>query len=182
LLGYGLSLDYMWAINGFRRPGPKAGTAIQGFLNGSIQQASGPHPAVAGWYAYFIQHVALSHVVLFSYLITYGELAVGIGLMLGVFTGIAAFFGIVMNFNYLFAGTVSINPLLILAEIFLVLAWRNAGWIGVDRFLLPELGVPWEQGKFFEKELSPTEMLLWIMGIGAAIIIILSLLSGNNIL
>jgi thiosulfate dehydrogenase [quinone] large subunit len=84
------------------------------------------------------------HPIFFSYLITFGELAVGVGLILGAFTGIAAFFGILMNFNYLFAGTVSINPLLLLIELFLVLAWRNAGWLGLDRWLLPYLGVPWQ--------------------------------------
>ena len=56
-----------------------------------------------------------------------------------------------MNLNYLFAGTVSINPLLFLIQLFLVLAWRTAGWYGLDRYILPYLGTPWQAGKAFKK-------------------------------
>jgi len=123
----------------------QAGSALQGFLNGALQKASGAHPSVSGWYVYFINNIALPHPVFFSYLVTYGEVAVGLGLILGAFTGIAAFFGVFMNFNYLFAGTISVNPLLLLIQLFLILAWRNAGWLGLDRFLLPKIGVPWKR-------------------------------------
>ena len=151
-----LYVGYEWVMAGWGKVtnaswvGPQAGSAIRGFLAGALTQADGPHPAVSGWYAYFINNVALVHPVFFSYLVAFGELAVGIGLILGAFTGIAAFFGIFMNFNYLFAGTVSINPLLILIQLFLVLAWRNAGWVGVDRFVLPYFGVPWQRGRLFD--------------------------------
>lgn len=152
-----LYVGYEWLMAGWEKltsaawVGAQAGSAIQGFLNGVVANASGSHPAVSGWYAYFITNVALAHPLLFSYLITYGECAVGLGLVLGAFTGIAAFFGILMNLNYLFAGAVSINPLLLMIELFLVLAWRNAGWLGLDRWLLPHLGVPWQKGRVFEK-------------------------------
>ena len=48
-----------------------------------------------------------------------------------------------MSFNYLLAGTVSTNPLLGLLAILLVLAWRIAGFLGLDHWLLPVLGTPW---------------------------------------
>jgi thiosulfate dehydrogenase (quinone) large subunit len=138
--------------------GAQAGTAIRGFLSGAAANATGAHPAVQSWYASFITNAALPHAVLFSYLVTYGELAVGIALILGVFTGIAAFFGAFMNINYLFAGAVSTNPLLLLIELFLILAWRNAGWLGIDRWLLPWLGVPWKPGSEFQH--NPTTQQL----------------------
>ena len=75
----------------------------------------------------FGSHVVVPHATIFSYVITFGELLVGIAIILGAFTGIAAFFGAMMNLNYLFAGTLSINPLLLLIELFLILAWRTAG-------------------------------------------------------
>lgn len=132
--------------------GAQAGTAVQGFLTGALEKTAGAHPSVSAWYAYFIENFALGHTVFLSYLVVYGELAVGIGLLLGIFTGIAAFFGAVMNANYLFAGTVSINPLLLIIQLFLILAWRNAGWLGFDRWLLPTLGVPWQPGRLFNKK------------------------------
>jgi len=51
-----------------------------------------------------------------------------------------------MNVNYLMAGTVSTNPLLFVLATWLVLAWRVAGWWGLDRWLLPRLGTPWAPG------------------------------------
>lgn len=150
-----LYVGYEWLMAGwgkFNSPawlGDKAGAAIQGFFMGALNKTVGPHPDVSAWYAYFLNNVALPHAVLFSYLITFGELAVGTGLILGAFTGIAAFFGAFMNLNFLFAGTVSVNPLLFLLQLFLILAWRNGGWWGLDRFLLPRLGVPWQPGTAF---------------------------------
>ncbi len=116
--------------------GSHAGVALTGFIVGALKKTLGPHPDVSSWYAGFLHAVVISHAALFSYIVSFGELAVGIGLILGIFTGIAAFFGAFMNMNYLFAGTVSINPLLFLLELFLILAWRTAGWIGLDRWFL----------------------------------------------
>lgn len=79
------------------------------------------------WYAWFLQHVALIDPKLWSYLISWGEFLVGIALILGIFTGIAAFFGSFMNVNYLLAGTVSANPILFVIATWLVLAWKTAG-------------------------------------------------------
>lgn len=130
--------------------GEEAGTAVQGFFAGAIAKTGGAHPAVSAWYGAFLENFAMNHTVLFSYLVTFGEIAIGAGLILGAFTGIAAFFGAFMNLNFLFAGTTSTNPLLLLIQLFLILAWRNAGWLGLDRWLLPWLGAPWSPGKIFE--------------------------------
>lgn len=140
-----LYLGYEWVMAGwdkFNNPawvGEKAGAGVSGFLNGALQKTGGLHPDVSGWYAWFIENVALPHPVIFSYLVTFGEIAIGVGLIVGCITGIAAFFGAFLNFNFLFAGTVSINPEFIVLEILLMLAWRTAGWYGLDRFILPSL-------------------------------------------
>ena len=154
-----LYVGYEWLMAGWEKissslwVGDRAGTAIRGFFSGVSSAASGPHPNVSAWYAYFITNIAAHHAILFSYLIAFGETAIGLGLIFGAFTGIAAFFGAFTNLNYLFAGALSINPLLLLLQLFLILAWRNAGWIGLDRWLLPWLGVPWRPGPVFtEKE------------------------------
>jgi thiosulfate dehydrogenase [quinone] large subunit len=147
-------VGYEWFMAGYGKfttgwVGTGAGKEISGFFTGVLAKTAGEHPSVMGWYAWFISNVAIPHATFFSNLITFGELAVGIGLIVGAFVGIAAFFGAFMNFNFLFAGTTSINPLLGLLAIALVLAWRNAGWLGLDRFLLPSLGVPWMPGAVF---------------------------------
>jgi thiosulfate dehydrogenase [quinone] large subunit len=119
------------------------GVAIKGFAQGALAGASGAHPSVQGWYADFLKTVVIPNPGVWAYLITFGEVAVGVGLIVGALTGIAAFFGVVMNFNYLLAGTVSINPILGFLGILLILAWRVAGYYGFDRYLLPLLGTPW---------------------------------------
>ncbi len=126
-----------------------SGKAISGFVAGALAKTSGPNPAVQGWYAWFLQHMVQPNPALWSFLITYGEFAVGLGVLLGVLTGIAAGFGVLMNLNYLLAGTVSINPVLGMFGLFLVFSWRVCGWIGGDRWLLPAIGLPWKPGTWF---------------------------------
>jgi thiosulfate dehydrogenase [quinone] large subunit len=127
-----------------------SGTALTGFVNGALAKASGAHPAVQGWYADFLRNVVLPNAGVWSFLITWGEVAVGLGLLIGALTGVAAGFGVLMNLNYLLAGTVSINPVLGVLGLFLVLGWRVAGLIGLDRWLLPLLGLPWKPGAAFQ--------------------------------
>ncbi len=129
--------------------GADAGGAINGFLMGALQKTSGAHPDVQWWYAKFIQEIALDNVFILSHMVAVGELLVGIALILGVFVGIAAFFGVFMNMNFLLAGTVSANPIFLALGLLLVLAWRTAGWYGLDRWVLQYLGTPWHRGRMF---------------------------------
>jgi thiosulfate dehydrogenase [quinone] large subunit len=75
----------------------------------------------------------------------FGEIAVGLGLVFGVLTGFAAFFGALMNMSFLLAGSASTNPVMFTLAVGLILAWRVAGHYGLDRYLLPLLGVPWRR-------------------------------------
>ena len=152
-----LYVGYEWFMAGWGKlgnpawTGDQAGAAVKGFFMGALAKTTTAHPDVSGWYASFINNFALQHTTFFSYLVVYGEIAVGIALILGIFTGIAAFFGAFMNLNFLFAGTVSVNPLLGFLGLFLILAWRTAGWIGFDRYILSALGTPWQTGTMFRK-------------------------------
>ena len=83
----------------------------------------------------------------FNYAIIFGELLIGIGLIVGGFTAIAAFFGILMNFTFLYAGSVSSNPTFIVLGVLIIVGWRVAGWWGLDRYLLSWLGTPWQPGR-----------------------------------
>jgi thiosulfate dehydrogenase (quinone) large subunit len=141
--GYGKLTSSAWT-------GSQAGTALTGFINGALAKTGGAHPDVQTWYAWFLQNLVLPHASLWSYLISWGETLVGIALILGLFTGIAAFFGSFMNVNYLLAGAVSTNPILFVIATWLVLAWKTAGWWGLDRWILPVLGTPWRPGQIFK--------------------------------
>jgi thiosulfate dehydrogenase [quinone] large subunit len=129
--------------------GSKAGAAISGFVTGALAKTTGDHPDVQGWYAWFLQNVVLTRPAFWSYVVSWGEVLVGAALILGIFTGIAAFFGSFMNMSYLLAGTVSVNPVLLMGAGILLLAWKTAGWWGLDRWVLPVLGTPWRPGLIF---------------------------------
>ena len=100
------------------------------------------------WYRGFIQFMIDNHWEgVFGKVVAFGETAVGLGLILGAFVGIAAVGGAFLNLNFMLAGSASTNPVLLLLGFLLVLAWKTAGFIGLDRYLLPLLGTPWKAPK-----------------------------------
>jgi thiosulfate dehydrogenase [quinone] large subunit len=110
----------------------------------SIPEAPARPPISYDWYRDFLQFLLDgNHEAWFSYVVVFGEILIGLGLIVGALTGIAAFFGALMNMSFLLAGSASTNPVLFTAAIGLMLAWRVAGYYGVDRWLLPRLGTPW---------------------------------------
>jgi thiosulfate dehydrogenase [quinone] large subunit len=151
-----LYAGYEWLMAGLEKfgspvwTGAKTGTAIAGFVRGALAKTAGVHPDVAGLYARFLQTIVLPHAAAWSWAITLGEIAVGLGLILGLFTGIAAFCGGLMNANYLLAGTVSTNPILFIISTWLVLAWRVAGYYGLDHWVLPAVGAPGRPGRLLQ--------------------------------
>ncbi len=129
----------------------QTGAAIKGFWQQAIAvPAKGRPPIEYGWYRDFLAWLLSIHAeVWIGKLVAYGELLVGIALILGAFVGIAAFFGALMNWNFMMAGTASTNPMLFAVAILLILGWKVAGYYGLDRYLLPVLGTPWRPGKVF---------------------------------
>ena len=107
----------------------------------------GRPPITYEWYRDFVNFLLNGgHETWFSWLVMVGEMAVGLGLLLGALTGIAAFFGAFMNMSFLLAGSASTNPVMFTLAVGLILAWKVAGYYGLDRYLLPMLGTPWQPG------------------------------------
>ena len=116
----------------------------------------GRGPITFEWYRDFINFLLGGHQeVWFGPLIAFGETAVALGLLFGALTGVAAFFGAFMNMSFLLAGSASTNPVMFTLAIGLMLAWRVAGYYGVDRYLLPRLGTPWRPGVAFRRGDAP---------------------------
>ena len=130
----------------------KGGTALKGYWEGAVAIPEKGRPAITyDWFRSFLNYM-LEHewYTWFAKVIAVGEFLVGIGLIVGALVGIAAFFGTLMNFNFQLAGSASTNPVLFGLGVFLVLGWKVAGWIGLDRYLLPALGTPWKRGRLLE--------------------------------
>lgn len=135
------------------------GAALRGYWTAAVAIPDKGRPPISfEWYRDFVNVLlAGHHEVWFAWLITFGELAVGIGLVVGLLTGVAAFFGALMNMSFLLAGSASTNPVLFTLAIGLILAWRVAGHYGLDRYVLPLLGTPW-RAPVTRHPLSPTGM------------------------
>src|SRR5262249_46338790 len=90
-------------VNGQNVP---QGSAVQGFANSAIQNSTGPHPDVAySWYVDFLKWIRDHSYGWIGPLVSITEVVVGILLIVGLFTGLAAFVGALMNFSYVFAGS-----------------------------------------------------------------------------
>jgi thiosulfate dehydrogenase [quinone] large subunit len=132
-----LYLGYSWFTAGFHKL--TGGFDAAGFLKGAIANpVKGPDGAVVfGWYVDFLKHFALPNIDVFNVIVPWGETLIGLGLILGCLTTTAMIFGLVMNFSFFLAGTVSHNPRDIFLGFIILTAGYNAGRIGLDRWVLP---------------------------------------------
>lgn len=148
-----LWLGWSWLDAGYQKITDPAwistGTAIQGFWQWAAAIPAAPAKPVItyDWYRSFIQMLLDTNSYVWSgKLVAMGETLIGIGLIVGAFVGVAAFFGGFMNLNLMLAGTAATNPIELLVAVPLVLAWKVAGYYGLDRWILPALGTPWYKG------------------------------------
>jgi thiosulfate dehydrogenase [quinone] large subunit len=152
-----LFVGFSWLDAGWHKftdPGwTQGGSALRSYWERAAAIPEGGRPPITfEWYRDFINTLLNANLEgAFAWLITLGELAVGLGLLFGALTGIAAFFGALMNMSFLLAGSASTNPVLFTLAIGLILAWRVAGYYGLDRYLLPMLGAPWRPGALFHR-------------------------------
>jgi thiosulfate dehydrogenase [quinone] large subunit len=116
------------------------GKGVAGFATSAQAHSTGAHASVVyGWWVSFMTNFVGPNHAIIAKLVTLGELAIGLGLIIGLFTGVASFFGVGLNIMYLLSGTIGVNPIYLLIGVFLIFAWQNAGNLGADRYVLPYL-------------------------------------------
>jgi thiosulfate dehydrogenase [quinone] large subunit len=157
-----LWLGYQWANAGYQKIWGSersafwfgGGAGVKGFATaGVLGSTTGKGGASYGWWAAFLHNFVIPNASLVGRVVTLGELLIGVGLILGLFTGAAAAAGLLLNLTYMFSGSAGVNPMFALLSVFLVLAWRNAGWIGLDRFVLQNAWTPHHFGSVFGRVL-----------------------------
>ncbi len=95
-----LYVGWEWLTEGIAKSqtpswiGDQAGAFLTKWVTAALTKTQGPHPDVQGWYGWFLSAIVLPNAVFWSYAVTFGEIAVGAALILGLFTGIAAFFDV----------------------------------------------------------------------------------------
>ena len=160
-----LWLGYQWiAASMHKISDPRwvtTGEALKGFWTNAVKiPAQGSAPIAFDWYRDFINFMLQNRAYTwFGPLVAWGEMLIGIALVIGAFVGVAAFFGMFLNWNFILAGAASTNGLLLVAAFMLVLAWKVAGYIGADYFLLRRLGVPWQTREALISPSTPTGKL-----------------------
>jgi len=149
-----LVLGYWWLNAGYQKIWGSerlafwfgGGAGVKGFATAGVAgSATGKGGASYGWWAAFLHNFVIPNASWIAKFITLGEVAIGIALILGLFTGLAALAGLMLNLVYMFTGTAGVNPAYAILEVPLVLAWRNAGYLGLDRFALSHA---WRQRHF----------------------------------
>lgn len=154
-------LGWQWIDAGLHKVGvpewTESGAALRGYWERAVAIPESGRPAISfDWYRGFLQGLLDAEAYTwFAKVVAYGEVLVGIALIIGAFVGIAAFFGAFMNFNFMLAGSASTNPVLFVVALLLIFAWKTAGFIGLDYFLLNLLGTPWGRGKFTQAAPEP---------------------------
>jgi thiosulfate dehydrogenase [quinone] large subunit len=142
-----LWLGYGWVNAGYQKlwGSEKAvfwnggGAGVKGFATAGVAGSAAGKGAGAsyGWWAAFLHGFVIPNASWIAKVVTVSELVIGVLLILGLFTGLAAFAGLTLNLIYMFTGSAGVNPAYAIVAVFLILAWRNAGYLGLDRFVLP---------------------------------------------
>ncbi|UVI31398.1 DoxX family membrane protein [Paenibacillus spongiae] len=140
LLIFRVYLGWQWMTAGIHKL--TGGFDATGYLKGAVAKPvmdKATNELVYPTFTGFLEHFALPNAKIFNIVIPIGETLVGLGLILGALTTAAAFFGLLMNFMFLFAGTISTNPWMVLIGTIVLAGGINAGKFGVDYYLLPLL-------------------------------------------
>ena len=127
----------------------QTGDALKGFWTAAVQiPAEGRPPIAFAWYREFLQYMLDTQAYTwFAKIIAVSELLIGVALILGLFVGVTAFLGGFMNWNFIMAGSASVNGMFFALSVLLVLAWKIAGYIGLDYTLLPRAADVWNKEK-----------------------------------
>lgn len=143
-------IGYQWITAGFGKV--TNGFDASGFIQGAIANAGGENPTVQAWWGAFLETFALPNAGMFSFMVAWGEVLVGLALILGIFTNFAALMGLTMNFAFLFSGTVSTNAQMVVLTMFILVAGFNAGRYGLDRWVIPFIKNYTREKRLFRKE------------------------------
>ena len=130
-----LTLAFLWGVI----PYPAVSPRFLGFHPKRVAEFAAGNPI--GWYKEFLEGTVLPHAKLFASLQSYGEACVGIGLVLGLVTGLSALVGLFLSLNYgLAAQWMSFSQqglhLVLVASMVMFLGTRAGRFWGVDWVLL----------------------------------------------
>jgi uncharacterized membrane protein YphA (DoxX/SURF4 family) len=139
-----LALTYLWWL-----PYPTVTQRFINFLPKRLAEFASENPVL--WYQQFLNETAIPHAILFAFLEAFGEVGVGIGLTLGVFTSVSALVGLLMSINFLLAtqwmsfSQQGLHIVLIGCMLGLLIGRAGRTW-GVDAVIVKRSNRRWVRG------------------------------------
>jgi thiosulfate dehydrogenase [quinone] large subunit len=137
-----LTLAFLWDVI----PYPTVAPRFLAFQPKRVAEFAAGNPIE--WYKQFLEGTVLPNSRAFATLQTFGEAAVGLGLILGLLTGLTALVGLFLSLNYGLAtqwmsfGQQGFHVLLITSMIIFLFARAGRAW-GLDRVILARTGRRW---------------------------------------
>ncbi|MDR0199944.1 MAG: DoxX family membrane protein [Streptococcaceae bacterium] len=129
-------IGIQWLSAAFNKLLTPESFSASGLIQGALAQESA-YP----WFQDFLSLTTANgtNTQLFDTLVPLGQLLVGIALLTGTFTLLAASAGLLMNASFILSGVISENPTFIVIQVLLLIAGTNASKLGGDFFLQPWL-------------------------------------------
>jgi thiosulfate dehydrogenase [quinone] large subunit len=125
-------LGIMWAQAGWSKLwGAENAYFLHNHGVGVASFASHGVPAYSWWGSFLLDFV-VPNASWIGVLVAVAEFCVGIALVLGLFTRLAALGSLVLLFTYVMSGTASVCAFYGLFAIVILATWRTSSWIGVD--------------------------------------------------
>jgi thiosulfate dehydrogenase [quinone] large subunit len=113
------------------------GAESAAFLHGAGVKGFASHGVVAySWWGTFLHGFVVPNAGWIGVLVAVSEFAIGIALVLGFLTPIAALGSLALLFTYVMSGTASVCALYALFAIVILATWRTSSWLGVDGFVV----------------------------------------------
>jgi thiosulfate dehydrogenase (quinone) large subunit len=109
------------------------GAEAPAFLHGIGVAGFAAHGTPAySWWGSFLHSFVLPNADGIGILVAVSEFAIGIALVAGLFTRIAALGSLALLFTYVMSGTASVCAFYALFAIVILVMWRTSSWLGLD--------------------------------------------------
>lgn len=106
------------------------GFAIDGLVSVIRDNQDSPE-----WYKTFFEVLVAQHLELFKWAVQIGEIAIGLGLILGVMSYTASFFGVFIMVNYILADMIFTYPLQLVCFVILLMNRHTLELLSLNHFI-----------------------------------------------
>lgn len=125
-------LGIMWIQTGSDKLWGAESTAFLHDNGAGVAQFAARGVPAYSWWGSFLHGFVLPNAPWIAVLVAVSEFAIGVALVAGLFTRVAALGSLALLFTYVMSGTASVSAFYALFAIVILVMWRTSGWIGLD--------------------------------------------------